>query len=319
MGLNAFRTVVFDEREVIRAVAPAGSWPEVEPAQPPFPPLPAQPLPQGDSAFNRWAATNVIPQKQPGYAAVYLTVPGGDLSGEQARGLARLTRAFARGEAVITISQNLVLRWVAMAQLPILYRSLAALGLHAPGAERLGNPVGCAGADTCPLAITASHQLAHELARRWAGRSDWWLTGDLAEVQINISGCPNACGQHHLAPIGLYGASRKINGQDVPHYNLLMGGRVAETGTQFGQPVARIPARRVPEALEALVNAYRQNRRATETFLAWVDRLEQSGRLKPVVQTALQPFLAANRPDDFTDWGQQAAFTIRIGANECAA
>lgn len=319
MGLNALRTAVLGEREVLRAVEPVTNWPEPGPDQPDFPPLPAQPLPQGNTDVNRWVFTNVIPQKQPGYAAVYLTVPGGDLTGDQLRGLARLTRAFARGEAVITISQNLVLRWVAIKQLPALYRSLAALGLHAPGAERLGNPVGCAGADTCPLAITTSHRLAQELARRWASRPEWWLSQDMAGITLKISGCPNACGHHHIAPIGLYGASRKIGGRNVPHYNLLLGGRVNDTGTRFGQWVARIPAKRVPEALEALLTAYRRDRRPAETFLDYVDRLQQAEQLKAWAGQVLQPFFSVDRPSDYHDWGRQDDFTIEIGDNECAA
>ncbi len=319
MGIETFRKAVFAERDLVEATESVIIFPQAKHDQLTPPTLSSRPIPPGDASFTRWVSTNVMPQKQPGYVAAYVTLPAGDISVSQFRALAEITREFAQGELLTTASQNLLLRWAPAERLPDLYQALAAIELNKPGVHRLGDPVGCAGAATCPLAITTSHTLTQELARRWAGRPEWWLSDDLADVQVKISGCPNACGQHHLAPIGLYGASRKVNGQDVPHYNLLLGGRVGEAGTRFGHLVARIPARRVPEALEALVNTYHRRRQPGEPFLTWVERLEQAGQLKPIVQAALQPFMSVDRPVDYSDWGQQAAFTIQIGTNECAA
>jgi sulfite reductase beta subunit-like hemoprotein len=289
-------------------------------------------MPQGDEAFTRWVKANVVRQKQPGYAAAYITLPGGDISTSQFRALAGIARDYAQGEVVTAASQNLVLRWVPVEKLAELHRELESIELGMPGVHTLGDPLGCAGATTCPLAITTSHTLAQVLAERWAGDPGWpapaslrsprgpgWLSDDLAGVRLNISGCPNACGQHHLATIGLYGASRKIDGREVPHYNLLLGGRVGEAGTRFGQIVARIPAKRVPEALEALVDAYRRDRQAGDSFLAWIDRLVDTGRLKAWAASVVGPFLAVEDMTDLSDWGQQASFAVKIGENECAA
>lgn len=319
MGIDTFREMVFKERELVGATESVTIFPEMPNSWNLPPSLPPSAIPQGDEAFTRWVETNVLTQKQPGYAAAYVTVPAGDLSAKQFYALAGIARNFAHGEVVTTVTQNLVLRWVPIEKLPDLYRSLAAIELGAPGVHKLGDPVGCPGATTCPLAITRSHTLAQVLAKRWSTRRDWWLNGDLAGVCLKISGCPNACGQHHLATIGLYGASRKVNGQDVPHYNLLLGGRASEQGTCFGQLVARIPARHVPEALEALVDAYRRDRQPGISFRDWIDHLEEAGQLKEWAGSIVQPLLAIDELSDLSDWGQQGSFTVSIGENECAA
>jgi sulfite reductase beta subunit-like hemoprotein len=319
MGMAAFREAVLKEREAVLATESVAVFPEVSLNGHTPPDLPPGIIPQGDETFTRWVKANVVRQKQPGYAAAYVTLPGGDINAYQFRALAGIAREFAQGEVVTAASQNLVLRCVCVEKLAELHRRLAAIQLGRPGVHALGDPVGCAGASTCPLAITTSHTLAQVLAERWASDPDWWLSPDLAGVCLKISGCPNACGQHHLATIGLYGAARKVNGRDVPHYNLLLGGRVSEEGTRFGQLVARIPAKRVPEALEALVNAYRRDRQPGDSFSEWIDRLVDTGGLKEWAASVVAPFLFVEDVTDFSDWGQQASFTVKIGENECAA
>lgn len=316
MGLDAFRQAVWQERDVVAATATA--YPPLPAGEPVPSDLPSRPLPWGDQGFNRWVQTNIITQKQAGYAAAYVTLQVGDLSAAQFRALASLARDFGQGEIIITSGQNMLLPWVPLAQLPDLYQALAA-GLAAPGAHRLLDPVGCAGASTCPLAITTSHSLARVLAQRWGLQPERWLEDDLAGAGLKISGCPNACGQHHVATVGLYGTSRKVNGRDVPHYNLLLGGQIDQEGRRFGQLIARIPARRVPEVLEALVDAYRRDRQPGQPFTAWIDHLLESGRLKSWALEVVEPFLSTEGLANLNDWGQQGGFEVKIGANECAA
>ncbi len=319
MCIDAFREAVFKERDQVRAAESVTVFPEMSGNRHTPPNLPPQVMPQGDEVFARWVETNVVKQKQPGYVAAYATLTAGDLSARQFRALADIAREFAQREVVTTVTQNLVLRWVPIEKLPELHRALATVGLSAPGVHRLSDPVGCAGATTCPLAITTSHTLAQVLAERWISRPDRWLSDGLADVCLKISGCPNACGQHHLATVGSYGASRKVNGEEISHYNLLLGGRANEEGTRFGKLVARIPARHVPEALEAIINSYRHDRQPGQSFLEWADRLEEAGRLKEWALSIVRPFLSIDDRSDFSDWGQQGKFTVEIGQNECAA
>lgn len=326
LGIEAFREMVFKERQAVWATRPAEApAAEVEEAARPVA-APRTPRPTNGSgpAFEQWRATNVVPEKQPGLFSVFVTLPAGDVTAAQFHGLARIAERLGAGEARTTITQNLVLLSVPEAHLPELHAALRSLGLASPGVHRLGDVLSCPGADTCNLAITASHRLGLELIRQLAGRQDLALAGDLRDVHIKISGCPNSCGHHHTAPIGLHGAARKVDGRQVPHYVLMVGGQVAEGSTAFGRPVMRLPARRVPEAIFRLVDLYRSERRAGESFLDWVGRLEQSdpAGLKDTIRAALAEFEELppfdEAPAAYTDWGQQEAFQLQLGQGECA-
>lgn len=275
-GIEEVRELVFAERRVVWASWAGGPPPVPEGREPASPTvatalLPAGPVPVG---FQAWRQTNVVAQKQAGFFAAYVTVPGGDLTVNQFRALAALLRRLPGVELRIVITQNLVLRWVQEAWLPSLYAALAEAGLGRPGVHGIGDVVGCPGADTCNLAVTHSHRLALELSRQLAERPDIALADDLKDVTIKISGCPNSCGHHHIATIGLHGAARKIGERQVPFYQLLLGGKVHDGEVTFARPVARIPARQVPEALFRLVETYRSERIDGESFLSWIERKE---------------------------------------------
>ncbi len=284
LGIEAFRRVVFEQRQVLWAAWPGGP-PPVPQAATPTPPAPAQapafdgPIPAG---FDTWRRTNLVAQKQEGFFAAYVTVPGGDLTAGQLHALADIARRFPGLEVRMVITQNLALRWVRSEWLPALYASLVETGLGRPGVHGIGDVLGCPGADTCTLAVTHSHRLALELTRQLAERRDpsadsaqaLALAEDLKDVSIKISGCPNSCGHHHIATIGLHGASRRVGGRQVPYYQLLLGGEVRDGEVTFGRPVMRLPARRVPEAVFRLIALYRAERVEGESFLDWVRRKE---------------------------------------------
>ena len=116
-----------------------------------------------DDAFGRWSATNLRPQKQSGYAIVVVTIPLGDFTGQQMRVLADLTQAYADGTARVTVSQDLVLRWVPSKDVPALYRRLAAAGLGVAGADTIADVTSCPGAESCKLAVTQSRGLGRTL------------------------------------------------------------------------------------------------------------------------------------------------------------
>jgi sulfite reductase beta subunit-like hemoprotein len=276
LGAEKFDRLVFEEREVLWAAWPGG-LPPIPAAGEPSPPadvgLPA-PSEAPPPGFDSWRATNVVDQRQPGFCAAFVTVPGGDLSAGQFRALAALVRRFPGVEVRAVITQNLVLRWVRGEWLPELYAFLAEAELAKPGVLGIGDVLGCPGADTCNLALTHSHRLALELGRQLAERGDLALAGDLRGVSIKISGCPNSCGHHHIATIGLHGAVRRVRGRQVPHYQLMLGGEVADGKVTFGRPVMRIPARRVPEAIFRLVALYRAERAEGESFADWIKRKE---------------------------------------------
>lgn len=322
MGIEAFRELVFQERSVLPMLN-AHPYPHfnndhigwVELPQPASAP-PAERQHDGD--FERWVVANVVRQKQAGYASVFVTPPGGDINATQFRALAKITRRFAGGEVFTTITQNLVLRWVTEHTLYELYQVLGEIGLSAAGVHRLPDVVACAGAETCNPGITTAHLLGLEIRRRLNQHPDQYLTDDIQGIDIKISGCPNACGHHHIAAIGFHGAARRLNGHVVPHYRMFLGGRISGDQTVLGTPVALIPARNVPAAVERLIALYRTGRYPGETFPAWIDRLGPAA-LKGEFDD-LQTLPAPDEsPEAYRDWGQDTPFVLETGEAECAA
>ena len=233
-------------------------------------------LTTGDEKFEKWMETNVRPQKQRGYAYVYVTLPAGDITSEQFRELANITRRFTGGKLRTTRTQNLVLRWIQKGELYNLYTELKRIGIATPGIHRLANVIGCPGADTCNLAITHSHRLALELFREFNNRPDLIHAEDTKDIHINVSGCPNSCGQHHISPIGFYGSAQRVNEKQAPFYTMLLGGEVSDGKAIFGQPVTKVPAKRVGEVVVKLIDTYRAQRDNGESFMQWIRRLQKA-------------------------------------------
>src|SRR4051812_9346435 len=153
-----------------------------------------------------WSATNVRAQKDPEYSAVTVRVPLGDLTAAQFDQLASIAEEFSEErEARTTIDQNLVLRFVPRAFLPALHAALDEAGLARPGAGSVGDVTSCPGAFSCRLAVTQSRGMARVLGETLG---DTQADG----LRIKISGCPNGCGQHYVAGIGLQGSVRKVAG-----------------------------------------------------------------------------------------------------------
>ena len=174
LGIDEFRRLVQEER---RNLAPDERWTAhlADLSAADEQPLKAgEPL-GGGPAGARWAAwsrSNVYRQRQPGYATVTVSLPLGDITGDQLRGLADVARRFAGDTVRTTVEQNIVLRWVRESDLPALHRALDALGLARPGAQSIGDVTACPGTDTCKLGIASSRGLAAELERRVRARTD---------------------------------------------------------------------------------------------------------------------------------------------------
>jgi len=238
------------------------------------PVLPGAPAPTAaDGALAHWVRTNTFPQRQAGYYGATVQLPLGDLSGDQLRAIADLARRLGAGEMRATNDQNLMVPWVPGDRLRELYEAIHAIGLGEPNALHITDVTSCPGADYCSLAVSRSMGLAEAI------RTDLLATDgqveDLGVFRVKISGCPNACGQHHIGDIGLTGLSLKgTDGQYYPHYSMLVGGRVGEDGAAVGKRVPlRLPVAIVPKVVAALAERYRAERRAGERFTDFVDRV----------------------------------------------
>jgi len=318
LGPETFRQEVFAEREKL----PRYSYHDMQKAdtdeQPPAVATDIPQAPQVNGAFKRWMFTNVMGQKQPGYSVVTIRLRLGDMTSHQMRALAQIIRRYCGESLRVSIEQNLVLRWVRHEHLAALFSELEPLGLAEPEANHLSDVTSCPGAETCQLGISASRGLARALEAAFKDRR---LSGsDIENIRIKVSGCPNSCGQHHVADIGFFGGARKVNGRLVPHFQLLLGGFTEEGKAQFGQPVMKLPARRIPDAVVRILELYRQGRQSSqESFRAFVSRVGLDywkGVLMPF--ETLPPYDAS--PDAYRDWGAETEFSLGgMGPGECAA
>jgi len=276
--------------------------------------LPVLPPPASEAA--RWVASNVRRQKQAGYAAATVTVPLGDLTSAQLRVLKDLAGSYADGTVRTTHEQNLLFRWVPEGAVPELHRQLAAAGLGRPLAGTIADPVSCPGAEACRLAVTQSRGLARLLEEHVAARPE--LAEAASGLGIKISGCPNGCGQHHVAGVGFQGSVRRLAGRAVPQYFVMVGGGVTDGAAHFARLAAKIPARRAGEALERLIELYRREAEAGETAKQFFRRVELA-RVRAALAELEALTAEAARPEDFVDIGEEAAFEVATQEGECSA
>lgn len=295
--------------DIVRRVAAAA----VAQHGPGIHPSPRTALPAG--TYDRWLRTNVRPQRQQDFVSVVVTVPLGDLSGEQYRVLGQLASAYGDGAVRVTAVQDVVFRWVQRTALPDLYARLDAAGLGLPDADTIADVTSCPGAESCKLAVTQSRGLGQALEQHLRATPELIdLAGDL---DIKISGCPNGCGQHHIATLGFQGSLRKVDGKAVPQYFVQVGGGIDEHGTTFGRLAAKVPARRAPEALERLVRLYARERQPGQSPVAFFRTLAV-----PAVK-ALLADLETLTPEtatatDFIDLAETTAFRPETTDGECA-
>jgi sulfite reductase beta subunit-like hemoprotein len=267
--------------------------------------------------FDRFLESNVQAQRQGGFSTVEVKVERGDLTPEQLRGLGELMRNYSGGFARTTVHQNQVLRWVRDESVYEVWQELVKLDLGEAGADEISDGVSCPGTDSCKLGITSSMGLNGAIQERIAEMA---IEDPLTRrIHIKNSGCPNGCGQHHIADIGFYGASIKVGDKTVPAYIPHIGGKYEGGEVRYGQRLkARLPAKRVPEAVERWVRFYESDREEGELFPAFVDRVgvsEFEGRVKDLTMPI--EFNLENM-NYFIDYNREVPFQVIRGEGECA-
>jgi len=225
-----------------------------------------------DRGFAVWFGNAVARHKVPGYAIVTLSLKPeggtpGDATAEQMETIADLADRYSFGEIRVGHEQNLTLPHVRQRDLPALWRALDAVGVATPNVGLISDIIACPGLDYCNLANARSIPVAQELTRRFRNLD---VARDLGRLHINISGCINACGHHHVGHIGILGVEK--NGEE--YYQVTIGGRAdenAELGTLIGPAV---PYGQVADVVEDIVAAYVELRqRPNELFVDTVKRL----------------------------------------------
>ncbi len=321
LGIEEFRRQVHEEIEVLRSDPYWFSRPLVVQLGEESPVLPDGPPGKSDTspAFELWCSTNVTPQRQEGFCAVYITLPIGDINPRQLRAVASITRRFTGGSLRTTVEQNFLMRWVRRSDLWELYQALDEAWLSEPGAETLLDITACPGADTCMLGITSSKNLALRLREMLAsnGPEPEPLPEEYHDLSIKVSGCPNSCGQHHVANIGFFGSSQRVGSNVVPNYHLFLGGQKSENANSFGLATLKVPAKNIPATVEHLVGRYRDEQSDGESFNEWAERMGKKDIRDGLAHLREVPDISEN-PDFYIDWGEEAPFSLGAGTGECA-
>jgi sulfite reductase beta subunit-like hemoprotein len=274
--------------------------------------------PNGDrSEFDRFLQGNVQPQRQDGFVAVEVKIERGDLTPEQFRGLAAIMREFTGGYARSTVQQNLVLRWVCDEALYTVWERLKALGLAEAGADEITDVVSCPGTDSCKLGITSSMGLNRAIKQRV---EEMEISDELTrKIHIKMSGCPNGCSQHHIANIGFYGASLKVGGRQMPAYIPHIGGNYEGGEVIFGTRLkSRLPAKRVPEAVQRWIELYEAERSEGEEFNAFAERAGAPRFEEAIKELTLPAEFSLETMQQFIDWNRSSPYKVERGEGECA-
>ncbi len=263
--------------------------------------------------YRRWETANVVVGVAKGTVSAYAYARLGDITSDQFRALAAIQRDLEL-EVRVTNRQNVVFRGLTQPQLPELHRRLAAIGMAEPGAELARDVVSCPGADTCNLAVTQSRGLADDIGRALEEAG----LADVGGIRVNISGCTNSCGQHHISDIGFCGVERRAHGHPAPGYQMLLGGHIGQTQVEFGQKALRLPAKAAAEATVRVVGRFAAERVAGETFVQWLDRAGGPAAVANELKDLDVWPSPDDRPDFYTDFGETGPYVAEVGAGECA-
>ena len=276
--------------------------------------------------YARWLKTNTYQQSQSEYRSVFVTLEAGDITANQLRSVAQITRDFsAEGLARNGFSQNIILRYVHESDLPTLYSRLIDEGLAKTGSLTMSSAVGCSGTSSCNLALTNSHRLAKEIQRKFLElKLD--EDEDLMGATIKISGCPNSCGQHEIGTIGLFGGGARLGHDMYPNYTMSLGGRFDE-GAMLGVTCARIPVKRVIPTILKIIELFKENKGNNDTFVSWINRVvsgndssvKSINEIKKIISPLLIPPTKDEDPDFYLDYGSDTSYHTITGKGECAA
>ncbi len=269
-----------------------------------------------NAEYERWLRTNVIPQPMPGICAVQIKLILGDMTTSQMRQMADIVDRFSPDAVRTTHQQNLILHHVRQEELSELYTALGRIGLAGAGAERAVDVIACPGADSCQLALTSSMGVGGAIVDRF--EKDLSEFEDLNGLRIRISGCPNSCGHHHIAGIGLHGVGKKVHGKLAPHYQLHLGGGVSAERSVIGASKLKIPAKNIPSAVIEIIQAFRENRQGAEDFNQFVERFGRDA-----VSVRLEKFIQIPTPQEapeyYQDYNGDQDFSLDdLGPGECA-
>lgn len=268
--------------------------------------------PKNQKAFENWRKTNVFSQKQEGYYAVAIKLQNGDFYTDQARALAVLIDQVAANDLRITPDQNLLLKYVRAENLAYLYNQLSELTLEDDGFNTIVDITACPGTDTCNLGISNSTGTSVKIEEFIRQNHPEFINH--SDINIKISGCMNACGQHTIAAIGFHGSSIKKGDLVIPALQVLLGGKVNGNGLgTIADKVIKVPSKKVLEVIDWLLKDFKANsNKAFSEYYQEKGKMYFYNLLKPLAE------IEAVTQDLLIDWGNQEKYERAVGVGECA-
>lgn len=264
--------------------------------------------------FAKWKKTNVFEQKQKGYYGVYVKLLLGDMLSDLARTFADIAEKYAADDIRITVNQGYLLKFIKEDALKPLFNELNAVGLAEPGFDTPADITACPGTDTCNLGISSSTGLAKALEE--VVKNEYPELIYNTDLKIKISGCPNSCGQHGMASIGFHGSSLKNGALVLPAVQVMLGGGVNADGEgEIAERVVKVPSKKAPVVLRALLDDYETHAQDGEYYK---DYFKRQGKM--YFYNLLKPLANLNDviETDYIDWGQEQNFFVQTAVGECA-
>jgi sulfite reductase (ferredoxin) len=267
--------------------------------------------------FDSWRRTNALKQAQAPYYTCHVLLPIGDVTADQMHALAEIARKYAGGHIRTSATQNFVLRWVHEDDLAAVHGELMDIDLAEDEALTISDVMTCPGADTCSIGVTSSKGLGTELRQRIRAGNGKYRDPLVNDIRIKISGCPNSCGQHHVADIGFFGMAIRSGERQIPAFQLMLGGNPSGAGA-LGKITMKMPARYIPDAVDKLIDSYVGEREDGEKFATWAGRVGTPHVQQILAEYKIVPEFNQD-PMAYVDWGQSKLFTLDdLGEGECA-
>lgn len=316
-GVEGFTKLYNEELQAVKSEGrPSLVLPVVEHLRTPQKPSGSGKDISSDAAgFSDWFHRNVYEQKQDGYYYAILRLTIGDIESDKLFKLAEVVKSVGNGSVRNTQKQNIVVPYLTQDELPVFYNSLKEIGLADKGADGVEDIMCCPGAETCNLGICLSKPLSIELKN--SIEASGMNLVELKDININVSGCPNSCGQHPVGAIGLYGVARG-KGHKAPHYNVLVGGRVEEGKTRLGTISGYVPSKNIPLLINEMLTAYISNRtNSEESYQDYLDRVGFEDTKVLVKKHSELPSFDDDK-SFYVDWGASEEFSLAgLGPGEC--
>jgi len=260
-----------------------------------------------------WVSEAVEPQIGKDLYAVRVKIVLGDIHADVLDKLLDLSDRHGGGDVRTTPDQNLVLAGIRRQELSNVYEGLLALGLADSRVERISNVLACPGRSTCNLSLTSSKGLATEISKVLDGRPELDVKGS----SIKISGCPNSCGQHHIATIGFHGVGlRAGGGRSVPFAQLMLAGGAENGIRRMARRSVRVAAKKAPQAVVKLLETWKAEG-GTATLDDFLLNLPDS-RVKELLAPYSEVPSYEKEPEAFKDWGESDDYNPAMGQGECA-